>query len=104
MKEPYTISNIAKICGTSKATVSRVLNTPELVSKPLRSNVLTAMAEVGYTPNPFAKNLGNNGTWGIALFVFDILNPFFALMVRQIGNQTMQKRIPLTVCDTDNDK
>jgi len=104
MKEPYTISNIAKICGTSKATVSRVLNTPELVSKPLRSKVLTAMAEVGYTPNPFAKNLGNNGTWGIALFVFDILNPFFALMVRQIGNQTMQKRIPLTVCDTENDK
>ncbi len=104
MKEPYTISNIAKICGTSKATVSRVLNTPKLVSKPLRSKILKAMAEVGYTPNPFAKNLGNNGTWGIALFVFDILNPFFALMVRQIGNQTMQKRIPLTVCDTENDK
>lgn len=104
MKEPYTISNIAKICGTSKATVSRVLNTPELVSKPLRSKILKAMTEVGYTPNPFAKNLGNNGSWGIALFVFDILNPFFALMVRQIGHQTMQKKIPLTVCDTENDK
>jgi LacI family transcriptional regulator/LacI family repressor for deo operon, udp, cdd, tsx, nupC, and nupG len=103
MKTPYTISKIAKICETSKATVSRVLNTPELVSKPLRSKVLKTMEEVGYTPNPFAKNLGNNGTWGIALFVFDILNPFFALMVRQIGHQTMQKKIPLTVCDTEND-
>jgi DNA-binding LacI/PurR family transcriptional regulator len=104
MKEKQTISEIAAICGTSKATVSRVLNNPEIVSKPLRTRILKKMQEVGYIPNPFAKNLGHNGTWGIALFVFDILNPFFAFMVRQIGHLTMQERIPLTVCDTENDK
>jgi len=30
MKEKHTISEIAAICGTSKATVSRVLNNPEI--------------------------------------------------------------------------
>jgi len=104
MNKKYTISEIAKLCETSKATVSRVLNSPSVVSKPLRNRILEMMKEVGYTPNPFAKTLGVNGTWGIALFVFDILNPFFALMVRQIGRLTMQERIPLAVCDTENDK
>jgi len=104
MNKKYTISEIAKLCETSKATVSRVLNSPSVVSKPLRNRILEMMEEVGYTPNPFAKTLGVNGTWGIALFVFDILNPFFALMVRQIGHLTMQMKIPLTVCDTGNDK
>jgi DNA-binding LacI/PurR family transcriptional regulator len=104
MDKKFTISEIAKICGTSKATVSRVLNNPDLVTKSLRTRVLKTMESVGYVPNPFAKSLGNNGTWGIALFVFDILNPFFAFMVRQIGRLTMQEGIPLTVCDTENDK
>jgi len=103
MKQEYTIARIAKLCNTSKATVSRVLNNPEVVSEKLRTKVLETMKRVGYTPNPFAKQLGIRGSWGIALFVFDIINPFFALMTRQIGHLTMEKGIPLTVCDTEND-
>jgi len=104
MKKEYTISEIARLCGTSKATVSRVLNNPGMVSEKLRTKVLETVARVGYTPNPFAQQLGISGSWGIALFVFDIVNPFFALMTRQIGHLTMEKGIPLTVCDTENDK
>lgn len=103
MKQEYTITKIAKLCNTSKATVSRVLNNPEVVSEKLRIKVLETMKRVGYTPNPFAKQLGIRGSWGIALFVFDIINPFFALMTRKIGHLTMEKGIPLTVCDTEND-
>jgi DNA-binding LacI/PurR family transcriptional regulator len=104
MKQEYTIAKIAELCNTSKATVSRVLNNPEVVSEKLRNKVLEIMKQVGYTPNPFAKQLGIRGSWGIALFVFDIINPFFALMTRQIGHLTMEKGIPLTVCDTENDE
>jgi DNA-binding LacI/PurR family transcriptional regulator len=98
----YTISEIAKLCGTSPATVSRVLNNPELVVEPLRERIRRTMEEVGYRPNPFASRLSSKSRWGLALFVFDILNPFFALIVRKIGHLAMERRIPLTVCDTEN--
>jgi len=100
----YTITEIASLCGTSPATVSRVLNNPELVVEPLREKIRLKMEEVGYRPNPFASRLSSKSRWGLALFVFDILNPFFALMVRKIGHLAMERRIPLTVCDTENNE
>ena len=100
----YTISEIAKLCRTSPATVSRVLNNPDLVAEPLRSRIRKKMEEVGYKPNPFASRLSSQSRWGLALFVFDILNPFFALIVRKIGHLAMEQRIPLTVCDTENNE
>ena len=104
MKKGHTISEIARLSGTSKATVSRVLNNPKIVSEGVRKRILAIMEEIGYTPNPFAQRLSGVSTWGIALFVFDIINPFFALMVRQIGRLTMERRLALTVCDTENDE
>jgi DNA-binding LacI/PurR family transcriptional regulator len=98
----YTIADIARICNTSRATVSRVLNNPSLVAHPLRERIQRTMAELGYKPNPFASRLGSKNGWGLALFVFDILNPFFARLVRRIGHLAMEQGIPLTVCDTEN--
>jgi LacI family repressor for deo operon, udp, cdd, tsx, nupC, and nupG len=100
----YTITEIAKLCGTSPATVSRVLNNPDLVAKPLRERIRRTMEEVGYKPNPFASRLSSKSRWGLALLVFDILNPFFALIVRRISHLAMEQRIPLTVCDTENNE
>jgi len=100
----YTSTEIAKLCGTSAATVSRVLNNPELVAEPLRSRIRRTMEEVGYKPNPFASRLSSKSRWGLALFVFDILNPFFALVVRRISHLAMDQRMPLTVCDTENNE
>ncbi len=98
----YTITEIARLCETSPATVSRVLNNPELVAAPLRERIEKTMKEVGYKPNPFASRLSSKARWGLALFVFDILNPFFALVVRKISHLAMEQGIPLTVCDTEN--
>ena len=100
----YTITEIAKLCGTSPATVSRVLNTPEIVAAPLREKIENTMNEVGYKPNPFASRLSSKSRWGLALFVFDILNPFFAMIVRRISHLAMEQGIPLTVCDTENNE
>ena len=100
----YTITEIAKLCGTSPATVSRVLNNPDLVAKPLRDRIRRTMEEVGYKPNPFASRLSSKSRWGLALFVFDILNPFFTLIVRKISHLAMEKRMSLTVCDTESNE
>ncbi|MBI9093495.1 MAG: LacI family DNA-binding transcriptional regulator [Sphaerochaeta sp.] len=100
----YTINELAKLCKTSPATISRITNNPELVSQPLRERIENTMKEVGYKPNPFASRLSSNSTWGLGLFVFDILNPFFALIVRNISHLAMEEQIPLTVCDTENNE
>ncbi|MCD6121818.1 MAG: LacI family DNA-binding transcriptional regulator [Spirochaetales bacterium] len=100
----YTITEIAEMCNTSPTTVSRVLNNPKLVAEPLRLKIQKKMKEVGYKPNPFASRLSSKSKWGLALFVFDILNPFFALIMRKISHLAMQHGIPLTVCDTENNR
>lgn len=100
----YTITEIAKLCGTSPATVSRVMNNPEIVAAPLREKIVKIMHDVGYKPNPFASRLSSKSHWGLALFVFDILNPFFAMIVRRISHLAMEQGIPLTVCDTENNE
>lgn len=100
----YTISEIAKLCETSPATVSRVLNNPDIVAEPMRTRIRDKMSELNYHPNPFASRLSSRNGWGLALFVFDILNPFFALIVRKIGHLALERGIPLTVCDTENNE
>ncbi|MCD6342869.1 MAG: LacI family DNA-binding transcriptional regulator [Spirochaetaceae bacterium] len=100
----YNITEIAEICNTSPATVSRVLNNPTIVAEPLRKRIQNKMVELDYRPNPFASRLSSQSHWGLALFVFDILNPFFALIVRKISHLAMERRIPLTVCDTENNE
>ncbi|WP_086347591.1 LacI family DNA-binding transcriptional regulator [Candidatus Enterococcus clewellii] len=64
-----TISDIAKIAGVSKTTVSRVLNSEKYVSDDLRARVKTVADELGYIPNGNAISLstGKTNTLGILL-------------------------------------
>lgn len=95
-----TINDVARICKTSKSTVSRVMNNPAIVAKPLRDRVLKVIQEYNYTSHPFAENLGKRRKWGFALFVQDILNQFYAILVREVSQIAMQENIPLAICDT----
>ena len=99
-KSKININDIARMCNTSKATVSRVMNNPVIVAEPLRTRVLNAIQEHNYTSHPFASNLGSRKKWGFALFVQDILNQFYAILVREVSQIAMQENIPLSICDT----
>lgn len=52
-----TIRELARHCGVSVATVSRVFNTPEVVSQETRQRILDVAAEIGYLPNESARTL-----------------------------------------------
>ncbi|GAA2703137.1 LacI family DNA-binding transcriptional regulator [Actinoplanes palleronii] len=52
-----SIRELARRCGVSVATVSRVFNTPEVVSQHTRQHVLAMAAEIGYLPNESARTL-----------------------------------------------
>ena len=52
-----TIKDVARECGVSTQTVSRVINESSNVSKKTRKIVEDKIKELGYKPNLYAKNL-----------------------------------------------
>ena len=86
MKNNLTISDIAKIAGVSKTTVSFVLNNKEGISEETRQRVLDVIKETNYKPALNSKRLYFQKTFTIAvvfdkatyrsdnLFYFDIMN------------------------------
>lgn len=52
------IDELARLCGVSKKTVSRVINNEQHVSEHTRQRVLAAIREHRYRPSVFARNLG----------------------------------------------
>lgn len=69
-----TIKDIASAAGVSNVTVSRVLNTPELVREETRGRVEAAMRRLGYTPNLAARAMRTRFTRTIGFLVPDILS------------------------------
>jgi DNA-binding LacI/PurR family transcriptional regulator len=67
-----TIKDVAKKAGVGVGTVSRVLNDSEAVSQPTRHKVLSAIADLDYTPNTNARRLSLGKTMAIA-----VIAPFF---------------------------
>nr|WP_322027729.1 LacI family DNA-binding transcriptional regulator [Burkholderia sp. BCC1977] len=55
-----TLSDLAKLVGVTKVTVSRALNTPELVSTDTLERVREAVRQTGYTPDLVAGSLASN--------------------------------------------
>ncbi|MHA5067618.1 LacI family DNA-binding transcriptional regulator [Cetobacterium sp.] len=64
-----TIKDIAKELNISTAAVSKALNNLSGVSEELRERVKIVAKGMGYTPNLIAKNLVQNRTNKIALFI-----------------------------------
>lgn len=69
------IYDIAKECGVSIATVSRVLNGSDKVRPATRDKILAVMKEANYTPNSMARGLGTGYTRMVGLICTDIHNP-----------------------------
>jgi LacI family gluconate utilization system Gnt-I transcriptional repressor len=55
-----TLRELAEIVGVTKVTVSRALNSPELVSPDTLRRVQEAVRETGYVPNLVAGSLASN--------------------------------------------
>lgn len=62
-----TIAKIAQIVGTSKMTVSRVVNNKGNVADSTRERIEQVIRELDYSPNVFARNLATNKTGIIGL-------------------------------------
>lgn len=65
-----TISDVARLCGVTAATVSRVLNKKKEFSTTdaVRDKIWTTARQVGYVPDLSARNLSRQNTYIVGLF------------------------------------
>ena len=79
-----TIKDVAKSCGISVSTVSRVLNDRPDVNPATRDKVREAIRSLGFVPNNSARNLVHTETANIAVVVRGTNNPFFSNILKAV--------------------
>jgi LacI family transcriptional regulator len=67
-----TIKDVSNYCGVSIATISRVVNSPEVVAPQTRARVEEAITKLGFYPNRAARGLtgARSGLVGIVINTF----------------------------------
>ncbi|HUA82006.1 MAG TPA: LacI family DNA-binding transcriptional regulator [Dyella sp.] len=76
-----TISDVARIVGTSKKTISRVLNNDPNVSDSMRQRVQSAVASLNYRPLTSARSLATKRSFMIGL-LYDNRSPSYIMEVQ----------------------
>lgn len=103
MAENLTIYDIARECGVSVATVSRVINGSDKVSEKTRKKILESIKLHNYTPSIFARAMNKVYISIVAVFISDIANPFFADIIKGIEEvcRKYEYRIVLSITNDD---
>ena len=92
-----TIKDIARQCGVSVSTVSRVLNDRPDVSPENRRKVLSAIQQSNYIPNNTARDLVKTKSDAIGLVVRGVSNPFYTDIIRVIEEQVTARGYTLVM-------
>lgn len=79
-----TIADVAARAGVAAITASRALRDPERVSTALRRQVLRAVEELGYVPDPNARALASARAEVFGVLVPSLTNNVFPEVVRGI--------------------
>lgn len=82
-----TIKDIAKTCGVSVTTVSRVLNNRPDVREDVRRRVMGVVRDSGYIPNNSARDLVRSRSDAIGVVVRGMGNLFFADMLKTVARE-----------------
>jgi len=73
---------VAAKAGVSTATVSRVVNTPHLVSPDTAAKVKAVIEQLGYKPNRFAQGLMTRRSKVLGVALPDIYGEFYSELLR----------------------
>lgn len=77
MANQVTLEDVAARANVSRATVSRVINAPNTVSKAALERTLKAITELNYSPNRHARALTGQRTQTIGLIFFEEVQSLF---------------------------
>jgi len=98
-----TMADIARTCGVSRSTVSRVLSGQSeryRISDATAGKVRNAARELGYLPNTVARSLRTRSTRTLGLLVSDISNPFFGNIAWAVERAAEAEGFTVIVCNS----
>jgi LacI family transcriptional regulator len=88
---PLTLEDIARKCGVSRSTVSRVINGEANVSAETRQRVMDVIQKINFQPNLAARGLaaGKTRVLGVVIptrVTSFFTDPFFPLLIQGVSN------------------
>lgn len=97
------IKEVAEKAGVSMSTVSRVFNKTAPVSEQKKERVIEAAEKLDYKPNWLARGLKNKKTFLIGYILPNVLNPYYAELVKNAEIYSKHKGYSLMIADSNND-
>lgn len=98
-----TIKDVARACGVSVSTVSRVLNNRPDVSESVRNRVLAVVESEGYIPNNSARDLVRSRSDAIGVIVRGTGNLFFADLIKTVSSEIERRGYTMVLHYIDSD-
>ncbi|MCX6437408.1 MAG: substrate-binding domain-containing protein [Actinobacteria bacterium] len=95
------LRDVARQAGVSVGTVSNVLNRPDVVSPKTLERVQKTIAQLGFVPNGFARQLRSGYSRTIGLVVPDVANPFFTEVARGVEDAASKRDYAVFLCNSD---
>lgn len=98
----YSISDIARICGVSKATVSRVINNKSTgVGENTKKRVQKVIEELNYRPSMLARSVATSHSGLIGLVIPDISSLFYPEIISGVNNYLSAHGYSIILANTD---
>lgn len=97
------MADVAREAGVSASTVSRVFSVPAAVRADTRDRVMAVARRLEFTPNRAASSLARGRTGTLGLLVPDVVNPYYAEIVKTVQHRARAKDHALFLADTGDD-
>ncbi len=101
MKNKPTLQDVADSAGVSTATVSRCLNTPDLVKASVREKINKTIQQLGYVPHGAARALASKRTRSIGVIVPTIDNAIFAEAIQALQRGITEANYTLLLASSE---
>lgn len=96
-----TIKDVASRAGVSVATVSRMMNKPDVVKPQTAKKIQKAMRELDYQPDVLARALQSRHSGIIGLIVPRISYGFFSRIADAVEDALSRKNYRLMICHSE---
>ncbi|WP_173632666.1 LacI family DNA-binding transcriptional regulator [Paramixta manurensis] len=96
------LSDVAKLAGLSKATVSRYMNHSIVLPQETIERIEAAIRQLDYRGNSLARRLSKGDSETLGLVLPDITNPFFAELADAAEEAASARGYSLVLCITRN--
>lgn len=99
-----TTKDLARICGVSRATITRALNDTGRIKPETKEMIKRTAKELGYVPDLVARSLVKGNTKNLGVIVVDLKNQYFPEMINAMENRAKENSYLLNITLHENNK